>query len=197
MILKKPLFWMISSHSASMMPNHHSTCPTIVHSIKTCALSSSCVQKTTFWRCCWHWTLPSQVDQTAYLLQCQSKLVLALLLVLQAYECIYTLWQISHWMETSSVVPVPRGSNHSRVSNYRPISLLPVWVNSILLLFSSGVFSLKNHPCLPSLMLFTTGLEPWTKIYNEVCAVFFLPTEGIRIDQCPTSCLLTSSDQLI
>ena len=60
-------------HRVSVIPNHHLTYQITMSSVnltKTCALSSSSAPKMMSWRCCYHWTQPSQIAHTAYLLQC-------------------------------------------------------------------------------------------------------------------------------
>ena len=90
--------------------------------------------------------------------------------------------------KTSAVVPVPNGSNHTCVSNYRPISLLPI-LSKLLQKHVHNLISnhlCKHHP----IALQQWGFQPkkssvsvlidviynWSRAidcYNEMCAVFF------------------------
>ena len=102
--------------------------------------------------------------------------------------------------KTSSVVPVPKGSNHTSVSNYRPTSLLPILskllekhVHGLILnhlnlhhpiALQQWGFQSKNLQYQPSLMSHTTGIKPWTKATK--CALYF-STYRRRLTPCLTS----------
>ena len=90
--------------------------------------------------------------------------------------------------KTSSVVPIPKGSDHTSVSNYRPISLLPI-LSKLLEKHIHGVISnhlSANSPIALQQWGFQTKKSSVTALadvlYNwavaldkglEVCAVFF------------------------
>jgi hypothetical protein len=112
--------------------------------------------------------------------------------------------------KTSSVVPVPKGNNHSSISNYvRSISLLPVLskllkkhIHNLIsnhlsihypIILQQWGFQPKNQLCLLLLMLSTTGLKSWIKVVKWV--QYFL-TFRRRLTQCLTSRLLTKLIQV-
>ena len=87
--------------------------------------------------------------------------------------------------KTSSVVPIPKGNNDTSVSNYRPISLLPI-LSKLLERHIYGLILNLYHP----IALQQWGFQPkkssvsalidvvyeWSKALDqssEICAVFF------------------------
>ena len=90
--------------------------------------------------------------------------------------------------KTSSVIPIPKGNNHTCVSNYRPISLLPI-LSKLLERHIYGLIFNHLNLCHP-IALQQWGFQPkkssvsalvdvvyeWSKALDqgsEVCAVFF------------------------
>ncbi len=87
--------------------------------------------------------------------------------------------------KTSSVVPIPKTSNHKDATNYRPISLLPVvskmlerhvhqYITKSLSVLSSGQWSLQTGRSTITALL--SVAHEWFKALEsgqEVCSVFF------------------------
>ena len=51
---------------------------------------------------------------------------ITLSIILLLFNKSISTWKIPKAWKVSSVIPIPKGSNPTSVSNYRPISLLPV-----------------------------------------------------------------------